>query len=109
MGLLTMAARRETCRSYTKACNAAQGQPKDEEEIGHISRDMYIFFTAIQLRIMFQRRREHHTESRYIAVRETKYEQNEQINDIRIDNGWRRARWFLEIAHKEEGYEESAS
>ena len=41
-----------------------------------------------------------------MSARETESEQDEQINDIRINDRRRRIRRSLNIAHEEEGYEE---
>ena len=52
--------------------------------LGDGSRSIHLL--SPQPRIILSRRRRHHTQRRYIPIRQPKRRQNEHVNEIRVDN-----------------------
>lgn len=73
------------CRPDREAQEASNGQTAHQTEARNSSRDVHVFSTALQSRVVRQRRGRYHAHAGHVAVRQAEQQDYEHEENVGVD------------------------
>lgn len=75
--------------SDTKTGEAADYETSDEEKTGNSGSNINILYASLEVRVVLHGCCSNHYHARYVAVAQPEHQEDEQVQDIRADDGRR--------------------